>query len=83
MEAVKIEVSGRVSQGRTDIGSKSERDAVRLEAADGSVFVLRKHGAPAFGDHSLDSMIGESVAVQGLRVGSLLLVDEWRFLADA
>ena len=78
MDPRTVEVTGHVSIGTVDRGSKSEREAVTLKSDDGSTYVLRKEGAPAFGDHSLDSMVGGSVTVQGIAIGDLLVVRSWR-----
>ena len=78
MDARKVELSGRVSRGTLDSGSKSERDAVTLQTDDGATYVLRKDGAPAFGDHSLDPLVGGNFTMTGVTIGDLLVVKEWR-----
>lgn len=78
MDAKKVELSGRVSRGMVDLGSKSERNAVTLETDQGTTYVLRKDGAPAFGDRSFDSLVGGHFTMTGVALGDLLVVKEWR-----
>ncbi|CAH1680830.1 conserved hypothetical protein [Hyphomicrobiales bacterium] len=80
MDPRKVELSGRVSFGTLDAGSKSERGAVTLTTQDGTTYELRKEGAPAFGDQSLDPLVGGDVTVSGIAIGNLLMVRDWRKL---
>lgn len=78
MDAKKVELSGRVSRGAVDVGSKSERNAVTLKTDEGATYVLRKDGAPAFGDNSFDALVGGRFTMTGVAIGDLLVVKEWR-----
>lgn len=78
MDAKKVELSGRVDMGTVDAGSKSERGAVTLTTDDGSTYVLRQDGAPAFGDRSLEPLIGGNFTLQGIAIGNLFVVKQWR-----
>ncbi|NDW02933.1 Mtc1 family protein [Jiella pacifica] len=77
MKPKQVEMEGHVSLSTVDYGSKSERAVLTLKTADGATYVLRKDGAPAFGDHSLDPLIGGNFTVEGVAVGDLLLVQSW------
>lgn len=78
MDPKSVELSGRVTRTLVDQGSKSERDAVTLQSDDGQTYVLRRHGGPAFGDESLDSLIGTALTVNGLTLGNTLIMKNWR-----
>lgn len=58
-------------------GSKSEREALLLEADDGATYVVRGRGTPSFGedDPELAALAGRRVAVSGEVVAGTLLVD--------
>lgn len=73
-----IEVSGRVGRETVSAGSKSERAAVTLKTDDGKVYVLRNRDAPAFGDTSLDGLIGTSITAKGFALDKTLIMKEWR-----
>jgi len=75
-----ISVTGVVSFGSLDSGSKSERDGVVLRTQDGESYVLRRAGAPAFGDHSMDDLVGKKIRTNGLAKGSTLIVKDWKIL---
>lgn len=78
MDAKPIELSGNVVRQSVGGGSKSERDAVTLKGDDGSTYVLRKQGGPAFGDQSLDALVGSTLTINGLTVGNTLIMKSWR-----
>ncbi|MET4315704.1 hypothetical protein ABIC01_008733 [Bradyrhizobium sp. RT4b] len=78
MDPKPVELSGRVMRGRVGGQSKSGRDAVTLKSDDGTTYVLRKRGGPAFGDQSLDSLVGSALTVSGLAIGDTLIMDSWR-----
>ncbi|MFL5296093.1 MAG: hypothetical protein ACJ798_06895 [Phenylobacterium sp.] len=78
MSVTERQVSGRVVRERVDEGSKSERDAVVLYADDGTRYVLRRQGGPAFGDETLDSLVGQSIRAVGLDAGTALILRAWR-----
>jgi hypothetical protein len=65
---------GRVTRGEYGKGSKSEREAVFIETAQGT-FLLRRKGGPAFVDPSLDQFIGHDVECDGFLVGTTLIAD--------
>lgn len=77
MDARFVELSGRVSRRTFDVGSKSERESVALETDSGEVYAIRKDGAPAFGDHSLDALVGGNFTMRGIANGRLLIVRDW------
>lgn len=80
MEKRALHVTGRVIRQAVAKGSKSERDAVMLETASGEAFVLRRQGGPAFGDTALDALVGHSIAADGVGLGQLLIMRDWRSL---
>ena len=61
-------VEGNVVRRRVGAGSKSERDAVMIDTADGS-FVLRRQGGNAFSDPQLDALVGRPRPPRGHRDG--------------
>jgi len=67
-------LTGTVVRGVFGKGSKSERDAVWLEA-DGRRLVLRRKAGPSFGDDVLDQYVGKRVKCDGFVVGYTLLAD--------
>jgi hypothetical protein len=71
-------VSGRVGRDTVATGSKSERAAVTLKTDDGQVYVLRNRDAPAFGDTSLDKLVGTSITAKGFALDQTLIMKEWR-----
>jgi len=75
-----ISVTGVVSLGSIDHGSKSERDTVVLRTPDGEHYVLRRADAPSFGDHSMDALVGKRISTTGFAKGSTLIIKEWKIL---
>lgn len=65
---------GRVTHGEYATGSKSEQRAVFLETARGRL-VLRHKTGPAFGDTSLERLVGTQVECDGFLVGDTLLAE--------
>lgn len=65
---------GLVARGKYGKGSKSERQAVFIEAPGGR-YVLRRKKGPAFGDARLESYVGHVVECDGYLVGTTLLTD--------
>lgn len=65
---------GRVSIGPYGKGSKSERDAVYLQAP-GQRLVLRRKQGPVFGDTELLALDGQLVECDGFIVGHTLLAE--------
>jgi len=78
MDPKPVELSGRVMRSHVGGESKSSREAVTLRGDDGMTYVLRKQGGPAFGDESLDSLVGSALTVNGLAVGNTLIMKSWR-----
>ena len=72
-----MKVAGRVARRPVAVGSKSEREAVVLEAEDGAVWVLRRRGGLAFDDAELERLVGRSCTVYGEALGTTLLADGW------
>ena len=78
------EVTGRVTRGVVAPTSKSERETLLVEAEDGGVHILRRRGAPAWGeeDPELAALVGRRVSLRGTLLPGTLLVDAWRELAE-
>jgi hypothetical protein len=68
-------LTGTVVRGSFGKGSKSEREAIWLEAT-GRRLVLRRKGGPSFDDHSLEKYIGKRVKCDGFVVGYTLLAEQ-------
>ena len=67
-------LTGTVVRGSFGKGSKSERDAIWLEAG-GRRLVLRRKAGPSFADHALEKYIGKRVKCDGFVVGYTLLAE--------
>jgi hypothetical protein len=67
-------LTGTVVRGPFGAGSKSERQAVWLETAEGR-FVLRRKEGPTFDDQALEKYVGKRVKCWGFIVGYMLLAD--------
>lgn len=78
MDTKSLQVSGMVRHRTVAEGSKSEREAVVLDAQDGASYVLRRKGGPAFGDDQLDHLVGQSIAAEGIGFGQVLIMHDWR-----
>jgi len=72
-------LTGAVAKGPFGTGSKSERQAVWLETAEGR-FVLRRKEGPTFGDQVLDKYLGKRVKCDGFLVGYTLLAERIEIL---
>jgi hypothetical protein len=71
-----VVVTGPVAVRRVAVGSKSERDAVVLDAGDRS-WILRRPGGPAYGvDADLAALAGRTVTVRGAAGSGVLVVHE-------
>jgi hypothetical protein len=68
------DLTGRVVLGPFGSGSKSERQAVWLETAEGR-FVLRRKEGPTFDDRTLEKYVGKRVKCRGFIVGYMLLAE--------
>jgi hypothetical protein len=72
---MKERYEGVVVRKRVAAGSKSDREAVVLEA--GEDLVLRIRGGNAFADPRLDALVGKRIRGTGTRTGYTLILDEW------
>jgi hypothetical protein len=70
-------LEGAVVRGPFGAGSKSEREAVWLETAEGR-FVLRRKAGPTYDDHALDKYVGRRVQCDGFILGYTLLAERIR-----
>lgn len=69
--------SGTVERGPFGTGSKSAREAVWINTAEGR-FVLRRKDGPTFDDLTLDRYVGKRVTCSGFIVGYTLLAESIR-----
>jgi hypothetical protein len=67
-------LTGTVARGRFGTGSKSEREAIWLETAEGR-FVLRRKEGPTFDDPALKKYVGKRVKCNGFILGYTLLAE--------
>jgi len=67
-------LEGTLVSGPFGTGSKSERDAVWLEAP-GQRLVVRRKDGPTFGDRTLVAHVGKRVRCDGFVVGHTLLAE--------
>ena len=67
-------LTGAVISAPFGTGSKSEHQAVWLEAS-GRRLVLRRKDGPAFGDRSLDQYVGKRVECDGFILDTTLLAE--------
>ena len=65
---------GQVTRGVYGKGSKSEREAVFIDTADGR-YLLRRKSGPAYADPDLERYIGHSVECDGFLLGTTLLAE--------
>jgi hypothetical protein len=72
-------LAGTVVRGSFGKGSKSEREAIWLEA-DGRRLVLRCKDGPSYGDRALEKYVGKRVRCDGFIVGYTLLADRIEML---
>jgi hypothetical protein len=71
------EFVGKVSKRPFATGSKSERDALRLDTAEGS-FVLRRMGANPLYDPDLEKLVGKTIRCRGEVNNYTLTIADWR-----
>ena len=76
-----IEIDGRVTKRPTSRGSKSERQAVFLETANGS-YILRRRGGHPFVDKVLDELVGKTIHCKGVFTEHTLIISEWEVIKD-
>ena len=62
-------------------GSKSEHDAVILEAED-QAYILRRVGGNPFADEVLDDLVGKRIEANGMIHGSTFLMSDWNEVSD-
>jgi hypothetical protein len=67
-------LAGTVLRGPYGTGSKSERQAIWLETAEGKLVLRRKVG-PAFDDRTLEKYVGKRVSCGGLVVDNTLIAE--------
>jgi hypothetical protein len=72
-------LTGSVVRAPFGTGSKSERQAVWLETAEGR-FVLRHKEGPTFDDQALKKYVGKRVRCWGYIVGYMLLAERIEIL---
>jgi len=68
-------MTGKVVRAPFGAGSKSEHDALWLDASEGR-FVLRRKGGPAYDDKTLAKYVGKRVSCDGFIVGHTLLAEK-------
>ena len=71
-----IERYGTVTQTLVSAGSKSERQAVVLDA-DGEQYVLRRLGGNPFKDTVLESLVGKRLRAVGDVHGPNFILKDW------
>jgi len=74
-----VDLIGAVVRGPFGTGSKSERQAVWFETAEGR-FVLRRKEGPTFGDKALEQYVGKRVRCRGFVVDYTLLAERIEIL---
>jgi hypothetical protein len=72
---------GHVSSELVARGSKSERIAVVLTTDGGKKYILRKQGGLAFGDNSLDTLVGKIIKAEGIVWNYLLIMSKYEILS--
>jgi hypothetical protein len=73
-------LTGTVVRGPFGTGSKSEREAVWLETAEGR-FVLRRKEGPTYDDRVLNKYVGKRVKCDGFIVDYMLLAERIKILS--
>jgi len=71
-----MELSGLVIKEVVGKGSKSEHDAVLLEAKDGK-YLLRQRGGNPFRDPELDKLVGKHIRANGVLTGYTFVMSDW------
>jgi hypothetical protein len=75
------EESGIVRKRRVAPGSKSDREAVVLDA-DGRELILRRQGGDPFVDPALEELVGKRVKATGRLHGTTFIMSDWQELSD-
>jgi hypothetical protein len=65
---------GKVTRGLYGKGTKSEHEAIFIEA-ESTRYILRRKTGPAFADKELDRYVGHEVECDGFIVGQTLLAE--------
>lgn len=68
---------GKVTKRPFAVGSKSERNAIRLETSDGS-YVLRREGGNPLYDPALEQLVGKTIECQGETHDYTLTMTDWK-----
>jgi hypothetical protein len=78
-------ITGRLGRDTVAPGSKSERSSLVIETDEGTVLLVRRRGAPSFGeeDDAMAKLVGHRVALVGSVVEGTVLVDECKALSDS
>ena len=71
-----MQLNGRVIKKPYAIGTKSEREAVMLETADGT-YILRRLGGNAFQDSALEALVGSMILANGDFYGITFIRRYW------
>ena len=72
-------MTGLVARASYAAGSKSEQQALWLESDAGRYLLRRKEG-PAFGDKSIEKLVGKQISCDGFLVGNTLLAERIKIL---
>ena len=67
-------LAGTVTRAPFATGSKSEREGIWLETAEGR-FLLRRKAGPSYGDTALHRYVGQRVTCDGMIADYLLIVE--------
>jgi hypothetical protein len=71
-----MQLNGRVIKKPYAIGTKSEREAVMLETADGT-YILRRLGVNAFQYSALEALVGSMILANGDLYGITFIIRYW------
>jgi len=75
------EFVGKVTKRPFAVGSKSERNAVRLDTDEGSFVLRREDGNPLF-DPELDKLVGKTIRCTGETDDYTLTITHWNEIRD-
>ena len=77
-----VRVRGKLVRNVVAPASKSERGSLVLETEAGGAHLVRRRGAPSWGDDDpeLAALEGKTVSLTGSVVAGTLLVDSWDVL---
>jgi hypothetical protein len=70
-------IAGTVARTLISPGSKSEHRGVVLRTARGDEFILRRAGGNAFGDETLEALVGTTITGTGIVVGQTFIMQDW------